>query len=70
MMFTILVSVLSEASWIMPVNADSLFEGNGCDKGCKADREAAEQKFNQALAMGSHLRGESPGFVSTKEHIS
>lgn len=64
------VTVLVNASGIMPVNADSLLDANGGDESCKADREAAEQKFDQALTVSSHSRGVPPGFVSTKVRVS
>lgn len=69
MMPTFLVTMLVDASWIMPVNADGLLDGNGGNESCKADRETTEQKFDQALTVSSHLWGESPGFVSTKARI-
>lgn len=64
------ISMLVNASWIMPVNAHSLLEGNCGDESCKADREAAEQKLEQTLAVSTHRWGESPGFVSTKNSVS
>lgn len=54
------------ASWIMPINSQSLLDAEGDEESSKAQRQSTQEELG-ARGVGSHVLAVAPGFVSKRE---